>query len=71
VKALSKRILPWLYAFTSHFPSFYCFPHPSLERSGWEIQAAMSGQAKLFDRRRSFADRIVTVFGNVLHTHFW
>jgi hypothetical protein len=24
-----------------------------------------------FGRRRSFAYRIVTVFGNVLHTHFW
>jgi hypothetical protein len=31
----------------------------------------MSGQAKIFDRRRSLAARIFTWLGNVLHTHFW
>jgi hypothetical protein len=35
------------------------------------IRAGMSGQAKIFGRRRSMAERIAIMLGNVLHTHFW
>jgi putative peptide zinc metalloprotease protein len=36
-----------------------------------EIRPGMSGQAKIFGKRRSLADRLLTIFGNVLRTHFW
>jgi putative peptide zinc metalloprotease protein len=35
------------------------------------MQPGMSGQAKIFGRRRSFSSRIMTSLGNQLHTHFW
>jgi putative peptide zinc metalloprotease protein len=31
----------------------------------------MSGEAKIFSRRRSLAERIFTAFSNLMHTHFW
>jgi hypothetical protein len=42
-----------------------------LEVMGSGIQPGMSGEAKIFGRRRSPAGRIATMFGNVLRTHFW
>jgi putative peptide zinc metalloprotease protein len=35
------------------------------------VQPGMSGQAKIFGRRRSLADRMIRSLGNLLHTHFW
>jgi putative peptide zinc metalloprotease protein len=51
-------------------PVFYTARIP-LPQWGNGVRPGMSGQAKIFGRRRSLADRMVTVFGNVLHTHFW
>jgi putative peptide zinc metalloprotease protein len=51
-------------------PAFYTSRLP-LKEIGGEIQPGMSGQAKIFSRRRSLADRIVTGLGNLIHTHFW
>ncbi len=31
----------------------------------------MSGQVKIFGRRRSLAARMVIGVSNMLHTHFW
>jgi putative peptide zinc metalloprotease protein len=35
------------------------------------IRTGMSGEAKIFGRRRSIALRVTTAVGNVLRTHFW
>jgi putative peptide zinc metalloprotease protein len=51
-------------------PTFYT-TRMALGEAGNGIQPGMSGQAKIFGRRRSLADRVATIFGNVLHTHFW
>jgi putative peptide zinc metalloprotease protein len=51
-------------------PTFYTTRMP-LAAVGNEVEPGMSGEAKIFGRRRSLAARIVTVFGNVLRTHFW
>ena len=51
-------------------PTFYSTRIPLGEqRNG--VQPGMSGEAKIFGRRRSLAARIGTTFGNLLHTHFW
>jgi hypothetical protein len=42
-----------------------------LGESEGSMRPGMSGQAKIFGRRRSLADRIATIFANLLHTHFW
>jgi multidrug efflux pump subunit AcrA (membrane-fusion protein) len=51
-------------------PAFYTarMPMEALDNS---IRAGMSGQAKIFGRRRSIADRMAIMLGNLLHTHFW
>ncbi len=51
-------------------PTFYTTRMP-LEAMDSSVQAGMSGQAKIFGRRRSVAERFATILGNVLHTHFW
>jgi hypothetical protein len=51
-------------------PVFYTTRMP-LEAVGSAIGIGMSGQVKIFGKRRSLAVRIVTWTGNVLHTHFW
>jgi putative peptide zinc metalloprotease protein len=51
-------------------PTFYTTRMP-LQVMGSGIQPGMSGEAKIFGRRRSLAGRIATMFGNVLRTHFW
>lgn len=51
-------------------PTFYTTRMPLGEAPG-SIRPGMSGEAKIFGRRRSLADRIITAFGNVIHTHFW
>ena len=35
------------------------------------IQPGMCGEAKIFGKRRSLAQRIATILGNVLRSHFW
>ncbi len=50
--------------------TFYTTRMP-LSESGERIRPGMSGQAKIFGRRRSLAERIITATGNVLHAHFW
>jgi hypothetical protein len=35
------------------------------------VRTGMSGEAKIFGRRRSIALRVTTAVGNVLRTHFW
>jgi hypothetical protein len=35
------------------------------------MQPGMSGQAKIFGRRRSLAGRIMTSLRNIMRTHFW
>jgi hypothetical protein len=51
-------------------PTFYTtrIPLGDLEDG---MQPGMSGQAKIFGRRRSLANRLITSLGNLLHTHFW
>jgi putative peptide zinc metalloprotease protein len=51
-------------------PAFYTTRMP-LAEIGDGVRPGMSGQAKVFGRRRSFFSRILTFWGNVLHTHFW
>jgi putative peptide zinc metalloprotease protein len=51
-------------------PVFYTTRMP-LQASSNVVGIGMSGQAKIFGRRRSLAARMVTWCGNVLHTHFW
>ena len=50
--------------------AFYTTRMP-LGEAADRFRPGMSGQAKIFGRRRSVADRIVTSVGNVLRTHFW
>jgi putative peptide zinc metalloprotease protein len=50
--------------------TFYTTLMP-LGETGSSMQPGMSGQAKIFGRRRSVAERFTTILGNVLHTHFW
>jgi putative peptide zinc metalloprotease protein len=51
-------------------PTFYTTRMPLGEpRDG--MRPGMSGEARIFGRRRSLAERIETMFSNVLHTHFW
>jgi hypothetical protein len=51
-------------------PTFYTTRMPLGEpRDG--MRPGMSGEARIFGRRRSLAGRITTMFGNLLHTHFW
>ena len=35
------------------------------------IQPGMCGEAKIFGKRRSLAQRTLTILGNVMRTHFW
>ena len=35
------------------------------------MRPGMSGEAKIFGRRRSLATRMAILFANVLRTHFW
>jgi putative peptide zinc metalloprotease protein len=51
-------------------PTFYT-SRMSLEEIGGGIRPGMSGQAKIFSKRRSLADRILTALENVARTHFW
>jgi putative peptide zinc metalloprotease protein len=51
-------------------PTFYTTRMP-LGMMGDGIRIGMSGQVKIFGRRRSLAARMVTWLGNLLHTHFW
>jgi hypothetical protein len=50
-------------------PTFYTTRMPLGASSS--VRPGMSGEAKIFGRRRSLAGRIGTMFGNVLRTHFW
>ena len=50
-------------------PVFYTTRMP-LSATG-NMRIGMSGEAKIFGRRRSLAARMVSWLGNVLHTHFW
>ncbi len=50
--------------------AFYTTRMPVGELSG-RIQPGMSGQAKIFGRRRSLAERIALALANMLRTHFW
>ena len=51
-------------------PTFYTTRMP-LSEMGAHIEPGVSGEAKIFGRRRSLAVRIVTAAGNLLHAHFW
>ena len=51
-------------------PAFYSARLP-LGRMSDGARPGMSGQAKIFGRRRSLAQRMVTILGNVMRTHFW
>jgi putative peptide zinc metalloprotease protein len=51
-------------------PVFYTTRMP-LPVMGSAMGIGMSGQVKIFGRRRSLAARMATWLGNVLHTHFW
>jgi putative peptide zinc metalloprotease protein len=50
-------------------PTFYTSRMPLRETGGMRL--GMSGQAKIFGRRRSLANRMALAFANVMHTHFW
>jgi putative peptide zinc metalloprotease protein len=51
-------------------PTFYTTRMPlGLPRDGMRL--GMSGEAKIFGRRRSLAGRVTNMLGNLLHTHFW
>jgi putative peptide zinc metalloprotease protein len=51
-------------------PTYYT-TRLSLGKMGDGIRPGMSGQAKIFSRRRGLASRMMTAFGNVLRTLFW
>ncbi len=51
-------------------PTFYTTRIP-LAEPGAGMQPGMSGQAKIFGRRRSLAGRMITSLSNLLRTHFW
>ena len=50
-------------------PTFYTTRMPLGEVS--DVRPGMSGEAKIFGRRRSLAERMATTLANMLHTHFW
>jgi multidrug efflux pump subunit AcrA (membrane-fusion protein) len=50
-------------------PAFYTTLMPL--REDGIVRPGMSGQAKIFGRRRSVAERTVIALGDMLHTHFW
>jgi putative peptide zinc metalloprotease protein len=54
----------------SAVPIFYT-TRTALGEAGGSMRPGMSGQAKIFGPRRSFAQRLATSIGNLLHTHFW
>jgi putative peptide zinc metalloprotease protein len=51
-------------------PTFYT-TRLTLGEVGGGIRPGMSGEAKIFGKRRSLAHRILTILGNVMRTHFW
>jgi len=51
-------------------PTFYTTRIP-LGQSRPNLQPGITGQAKIFGRRRSVAERMARSFANVIHTHFW
>ncbi|MGC2400091.1 MAG: HlyD family efflux transporter periplasmic adaptor subunit [Acidobacteriaceae bacterium] len=51
-------------------PSFYTTRIP-LGGGRPDLEPGMSGQAKIFGRRRSLAERMAQRFANIVHTHFW
>jgi hypothetical protein len=51
-------------------PTFYT-TRMSLGEMEDGLQPGMSGQAKIFGKRRSLANRMMTSAGNLLRTHFW
>jgi putative peptide zinc metalloprotease protein len=51
-------------------PTFYTSRMP-LGELDEGMRPGMSGQAKIFGRRRSLASRMMTSLGNQFHTHFW
>jgi hypothetical protein len=50
-------------------PTFFTTRMPVEVGEG--IRPGMSGQAKIFGRRRSLADRVIAAASNILHAHFW
>jgi putative peptide zinc metalloprotease protein len=51
-------------------PTFYTTRIPLAELTDG-MQPGMSGEAKIFGRRRSLASRMMTSLSNLLHAHFW
>jgi len=51
-------------------PTFFTTRMP-LDELEDGMQPGMSGQAKIFGRRRSLAGRIMTSLRNIMRTHFW
>jgi putative peptide zinc metalloprotease protein len=51
-------------------PTFYTTRMP-LNEMGTHLEPGVSGEAKIFGRRRSLAARIATAAGNLLRAHFW
>jgi hypothetical protein len=51
-------------------PTFYTTRMP-LNEMGTHLEPGVSGEAKIFGRRRSLATRIATAAGNLLRAHFW
>jgi putative peptide zinc metalloprotease protein len=51
-------------------PTFYTTRIPLAELTDG-MQPGMSGQAKIFGRRRSLASRMMKSLSNLLHAHFW
>jgi putative peptide zinc metalloprotease protein len=51
-------------------PAFYT-TRLALGEMGDGVRPGMSGEAKIFGKRRSLAQRILTILGNVMRTHFW
>jgi hypothetical protein len=51
-------------------PTFYTTRMP-LGGSDSQIRPGLAGEAKIFSTRHSLAYRLLTIFGNILRTHFW
>jgi multidrug resistance efflux pump len=51
-------------------PAFYT-TRLALGEMGDGVRPGMSGEAKIFGKRRSLAQRGLTTLGNVMRTHFW
>jgi hypothetical protein len=51
-------------------PAFYT-TRLALGEMGDGVRPGISGEAKIFGKRRSLAQRILTILGNVMRTHFW